>query len=181
MSYQVHIETPRLIMREFREEDAEGLFKMESDPLVLKYLEVEPLQKLDDIYPIIERVQKQYEDNGIGRWVMIEKQSGELMGWTGLKLEPMETNGYTNYYDLGYRMIPRYWGKGYATESALASVDYGFKELHLDKINGAADVKNIASNRVLQKTGLQLIEAFDYQGIPHHWYELKKEEWESKS
>ncbi len=161
-------------MREFREEDAEALFEMESDPIVLTYLEVEPLKKLDEIYPIIERVQKQYEDNGTGRWVMIEKSSGELMGWTGLKLEPLETNGFTNYYDLGYRMIPRYWGKGYATESALASVDYGFNELNLEKINGGADVKNIASNRVLQKAGLELVEVFDHWNRPHNWYELNR-------
>jgi len=180
MPYQIKIETPRLIMREFREEDAEALFEMESDVRVLTYLGMEPLKELHEIYPIIARVQKQYTDNGIGRWMMIEKSSGEAMGWTGLKLEPLETNGHSNYYDLGYRMIPRFWGKGYASESAIASVEFGFNDLLLERINGAADAENIASNRVLQKSGLKFIETFDYRNKPHHWYEMTRSAWKTK-
>lgn len=48
---------------------------------------------------------------------MIEKVSGELIGWLGIKLIKEETNGYTNFYDLGYRMRPEFWVKGYAKES----------------------------------------------------------------
>lgn len=171
------IETDRLILREFREEDASALFELESNPLVLKYLKVEPLKKFEEIFTIIERVQKQYRDNDIGRWIMEEKSTGAVMGWTGLKLEPMETNGYSNYIDLGYRLNPNYWGLGYATESAKASVKYGFEVMNYPIIYGAADVENIGSNRVLQKAGLNFVESFDYEGIQHNWYELKSEDY----
>ena len=104
---------------------------------------------------------------------MIEKKSGEIIGWTGLKLESKETNGFKNYIDLGYRMKPKFWGKGYATESAMAAVRYGFDILGVDKINGAAHADNIASNKVLQKAGLKFINRFEYEAEPHNWYEIK--------
>lgn len=168
------IVTERLLLREFRMVDAESLFEMESDPEVLTYLMKAPLKELQEIIPYIEGVQKQYQENGIGRWVMIEKQSGEIIGWTGLKLETLETNGFTNYIDLGYRMKPKFWGKGYATESSLVSVKYGFDILGVEKICGAAHVDNIASNKVLQKAGLKFINRFEYETEPHNWYELTK-------
>jgi ribosomal-protein-alanine N-acetyltransferase len=161
------LETERLILREFREEDAQALFEMESNPLVLKYLFKEPLRKLEEIYPIIEKVQRQYLENGYGRLIMIEKESGKLMGWTGLKLETQETNGFRNYIDLGYRMKPEFLGKDFATESALASINYGFEVLKAKSIYGAAHVENIASNKVLQNVGLSFVNCFVYEGKKH--------------
>lgn len=175
MMNQQPLETDRLFLREISEEDVSGLYELDSDPRVHQYLGNKPLQSKEEVYPIIEYIQNQYKTNGIGRWAMIEKSTGHFMGWTGLKLETKETNGFTNYYDLGYRIIPKYWGKGYATESALFAVEYGFKELGIKKLCGAADVENIASNRVLQKAGLKFINEFLYDNIPCNWYERKKE------
>ncbi|WP_449401190.1 GNAT family N-acetyltransferase [Chryseobacterium wanjuense] len=55
---------------------------------------------------------------------LIEKESGLLIGWSGLKLLTQEINGYKNVYDLGYRFLPESWGKGYALEAAKASLDF---------------------------------------------------------
>ena len=99
------------------------------------------------------------------------------MGWSGLKLEDKPTNGYVNYIDVGYRLRREFWGQGIATESAIASLNYGFEILNYDVIYGAAEVENIGSNRVLKKIGLSFKEEFDYEGTPCNWYGLKKSEW----
>jgi ribosomal-protein-alanine N-acetyltransferase len=101
--------------------------------------------------------------------------------WSGLKLnldKKEELNGKRNFYDIGYRFIPRFWGKGYATESALAVLDYGFNELNIKTIFGAAEIDNIASNKVLQKIGLRFINEFHFENGIANWYELKKEDYE---
>jgi ribosomal-protein-alanine N-acetyltransferase len=109
---------------------------------------------------------------------MTEKATGDFMGWTGLKLVTTLTNNHIRYLDLGYRMMPRYWGKGYATESAVASVQYGFVQLQAPAIYGMADVGNTASRRVLEKAGLRYVATFDYEGDAHDWLQLLREEWE---
>ncbi len=100
------------------------------------------------------------------------------MGWTGLKLVKEEHNSHPNHYDIGYRMIQKYWGNGYATESAKVSLDYGFEELNLAEIVGTAAKENLASKNVLRKIGLKYINDFMYDDIPSEWYSMKREEWE---
>jgi ribosomal-protein-alanine N-acetyltransferase len=125
---------------------------------------------------MIAEVRQQYEEYGIGRWAMIEKLSNEFIGWTGLKFVTTLRNKHTNYYDLGYRMIKKYWGKGYATESAIASVEYGFTELDLPDIFGMAKVENRASCQVLEKAGLQHVNNFYNMGQLTAWYRMSRSE-----
>lgn len=167
------IETERLIIRELLPEDEAGMFELDSDPEVHKYLGNKPIKHIDEARRVIELIRLQYETNGIGRWAMLEKSSGNFIGWTGLKLITIPINGHVNYYDLGYRMIKRYWGKGYATESAIASRDYAFNVLKTDKVYGMADIANTASCNVLQKTGLVYQHDFEYDGAPHAWFEME--------
>lgn len=172
---QIFAETERLILREITREDAKHLFELDSDPLVHRFLGNQPLKDISQVEPIIDHIHRQYEENGIGRWAVIEKDTGEFTGWSGLKLEDLETNGIVNYIDLGFRFIPKYWGRGYATESGLASVKYGFEQMGYDKICGAAHVDNHGSNRALQKCGLLFVNDFEYDGAMHKWYELDRD------
>ena len=174
-----HIETKNLILRSVRPSDIEGMFRLDSDPIVHKYLGNTPRTTIEDSEKDINYIIKQYKTNGIGRWAVIEKSSGDFIGWSGLKYNNDVTyNNTTNFYDIGYRFIPKYWGKGYATESSIAALKYGFKELNLDLINGIAEVDNIASNKVLQKIGLRFVNTFKIENVDAHWYELKKEDYE---
>jgi RimJ/RimL family protein N-acetyltransferase len=91
------------------------------------------------------------------------------------------TNNQKYYYDLGYRLLRKYWGKGIATETALASLNYAFGEMKLDEVIGIADCENVASNKVLRKAGLRFIERFDYDGTPHNWYKIDKWQFENKN
>ncbi|GAA3928947.1 GNAT family N-acetyltransferase [Hymenobacter algoricola] len=171
---QIFVETERLILRELLPSDDAGMFELDADPEVHRYLGNKTVQTIGQSRELIAFVRRQYVDNGIGRWAVVEKQTGAFVGWSGLKLAPGPTNGHTRYYDLGYRFIRRYWGRGYATETARASVQYGFDTLRLPLICGIADVRNLASNQVLQKVGLGFIETFDLAGLPHHWYQRQR-------
>jgi len=180
---KIYAETERLILREISQKDVLGMFELDSDWEVHKYLGVDTIKTIEEAQKIIESIREQYQERGIGRWAAIEKSTGEFIGWSGLKLNQGEQdslNGIQNFYDVGYRFIPRYWNKGYATESALAALAYGFKVKQYETIAGIALVDNIASNKVLQKIGLKFKEQFKFEDTEAIWYELNKEDYEEK-
>jgi len=170
---KIFAETERLILRELLPTDASGMFEMDGDPDVHLYLGNKPFSSIEESKANIEFIRRQYIENGIGRWAVIEKATQNFIGWAGLKLITETTNNRINYHDLGYRLIKRYWGKGYATESAIAARDYAFKTLKLSEIIGIADTNNLGSIHVLEKAGLKHISNFNYQGIKHYWMEMK--------
>ncbi|MCD2258075.1 GNAT family N-acetyltransferase [Psychroserpens sp. XSD401] len=175
-----YLETKRLIMRELLPSDIDGMFELDSNPEVHKYLGKRPITSKSQAQDNINFIREQYHKRGIARFATVEKSSGDFIGWSGLKLNTGDKEALgskRDFYDIGYRFIPRYWGKGYATESSLAVLDFGFKDLKLDVIYGAAEIKNIGSNKVLQKIGLNYIEQFPYEGELINWYELKNEDY----
>lgn len=176
-----YLETERLILRELLETDIDGMFDLDSNEEVHKYLGKNPIKAKEQAAQAIEFIRNQYKELGIGRFACIEKSSGDFIGWSGLKLnvgEKEALNGYQNFIDIGYRFIPKYWGKGYGYESAVACLNFGFTEMNYDVIYGAADIENIGSNKILSKIGLQFINEFDYKNVKVNWYELKKSDYE---
>ena len=175
------IETENLILRHLKPSDLERMYELDSNPIVHKYLGNKPnTSKLQSEKDIAFNIQ-QHIDRGIARWAAIEKSSGEFIGWSGLRLNnDLTFNNKTNFYDVGYRFIPRYWGRGYATESSIVALDYFFNTMNKDLLVGVAEVKNIASNRVLEKIGLDFINEFNINAVKANWYELKKENYAKK-
>ena len=104
---KVHIETERLIIRDIEEYDVEGIFKLDSDPEVHEFLGKNPIKTMKEAEEIIVYIRGQYEKNGIGRWAIIDKNTEDFIGWTGLKYEQQIRNSF-NYYDLGYRLRKKY-------------------------------------------------------------------------
>ncbi len=180
MPLTFHIETERLILREFRLEDDEALLALDSDPEVHRYLGNNTIHDIETIRRMILQVQVQYETNGIGRWIIIEKATNNVVGWTGLKYETLLFDQQNKYYDLGYRLLRKYWGKGFATESAIASLEYGFKKMQLDEISALAHIQNTDSNKVLRKVGMQLIKQFDVGTGPLYYYRITKDDWKTR-
>jgi ribosomal-protein-alanine N-acetyltransferase len=170
----MHLETKRLILRKFEETDFERVFLIDSNPEVMKYIGVPPLSNISQSKKIIKMVQQQYRDNGIGRFAVIEKESNLLIGWSGLKFLTQEINGYNNIYELGYRFLPEFWGKGYALESAKASLDYGFNDLNIETIYAMAHCENEGSNHILRKLGFEKTDEFTEPDGICFWYELKR-------
>jgi RimJ/RimL family protein N-acetyltransferase len=180
---KIFAETDRLILREILPIDLEAMFELDSNPLVRKYIDNDPIKTKEQASEAIEYIRQQYVERGVGRWAAIEKETGDFIGWSGLKLnigEHEELDGKQYFYDVGYRFIPRYWGKGYATESAKVALDYGFKVLNIETIAGIALIENIGSNKVLQKIGLKHIYDFIYEDTQACWYELKLNEYEQE-
>lgn len=177
----IYAETERLLLRAFTMDDVDHIFELDSDPLVHKYLGNNPLTTKQQAEEYVAYILEQYKDHGIGRWVAIEKATGDFIGWSGIKMNAGEKealNGHTNFHDIGYRFMPKYWGKGYASESSFETLKYGFTILNIDTMYGAAEVDNIASNKVLQKIGLKFVNHFIYHGgAKIAWYELKKEDY----
>lgn len=171
----LRIETDRLLLRPLELSDAERMFILDSDPVVCQYLGTQPVESNEVSKKIIQGIIQQYEDTGVGRLAVILKDEDKMIGWCGLKWHKEEVNGVKEFYDLGFRFIPQYWGKGIATEASRAVVNEAFLTLPIDKIYAYADTRNKASIRVLEKIGFQYIKLFYDRDELCSWYELSRQ------
>lgn len=131
-------ETPRLILRQFTKDDSKLILQLNSDPEIVKYVH--------------EPILTELKDDNLGRWATYTKNNNEFIGWCGLKYR-----AELDEIDLGYRLIKKAWGMGFATEAAKHTLDHGISKLNIDLITGRAHVENIASIKVLEKIGMQFI------------------------
>ena len=148
MFMKMIFETDRLILREFEITDAEPMFELNSDPDVLRYTGDTPFESVEATKDFLLKY-PDYRKSGYGRWAMVPKQDNSFIGWCGIKLNE---EGFT---DLGFRIFKTEWNKGYTTEAARASLEYGFKNLGIKEIIGRAAEENKASIRVLEKIGME--------------------------
>ncbi|MBT8230465.1 MAG: GNAT family N-acetyltransferase [Bacteroidia bacterium] len=167
------LETKRLIMRPFQIEDAPSLFKLNSDPDVMKYTGDIYFKSIEETREKISEYD-QYKKYKMGRFSTIRKKDGAYLGWCGLKL------GEDNLVDLGYRFMKEYWGLGYATESSQASLKYGFMDLQIDEIVARAMPENTASIKVMEKLGMHHRGQYYDEGILVELYFLSRDEYVSK-
>ncbi len=174
----ISIETPRLILRPLLHSDLDGMWELDSNPNVHRYLGNNPVNDREFLINIISHVQKQVEENGFGRFAVELKETGEFVGWAGLKLVKEPLNGKLEYVDVGYRLLERFWNRGIGFESAWHSLDYGFKALNLKEIYASAQVENRASNRILQKCGMTKIHEYEENGLNLNEYRIATKEWE---
>jgi [ribosomal protein S5]-alanine N-acetyltransferase len=162
------IETERLFLRCFTETDASLIYELNLDPDVTRYT-YDPLIDLEQAAKILkESILTQYALYNFGRWAVHLKSSGEFIGWCGLKYR-----SELHEVDLGYRFKKQAWGKGYATESALACIKYGFETLKLKRITGRAVIENTTSIKVLEKCGMTYLGEQVVEGYLHRTYAIK--------
>ncbi|AQW95807.1 GNAT family N-acetyltransferase [Elizabethkingia anophelis] len=152
------LETERLLLRELNSDDAGDFFNLNENPNVIKYTGDKAFQNIDEAREFLENYQD-YRLNGYGRWAVMSKENNEFVGWCGLKY-----NSSTDETDVGFRFFEHYWNKGFATESAGACIDYGFKSLNLNAVVGRAMQDNTASVKVLEKLGMKYLIDFDFDG-----------------
>ena len=165
------VETERLILREMIVEDAPDMFEMDADPEVYKYTGDIIPKSLEETKERI-RNYPDYKKYGYGRWASELKETGEIIGWCGLKyIEDLDE------VDLGYRWKPKYWNKGYATEASLACLDYGFNRLNLDQIIAQALEENTASIRVMEKIGMTYWKQLNTEEDPGLFYRILKSDY----
>jgi len=168
--------TARLLLRPLATTDAPGLFALDSDPAVQRHLGgiggVPPARVADSLARL-RLLEAQYAAGALGRWAVVLRATGEFMGWAGLKQVAGPINGERDFYDLGYRLRPGYWGQGYGYEAARAWLAYGFTTLGLPRICAYADVDNAGSRRILEKIGLAPGPTFTEGGTTCAWYEAR--------
>lgn len=167
------IETQRLILRELIASDDKGMFELDSNPNVHVFVGKKPVKNIEESQSHIKIIQQQYKDFGAGRWAVVLKETGEFIGWSGIKFITNEINQHKDFYEIGYRFIEKHWGKGYATEAGKAFVDYAFNVMKVDALYAYADKGNENSRKILEKLGMHFVNSFEYEGELEVWYELK--------
>jgi len=154
------IATPRITLRGLTLEDTDPLYTLWNNPEVSQYFPNTSPPKIETVQNIIKYQFTMWEKYGCGWWAMILSTSAELMGWCGLQYLPE-----TDETEVGYLLGQSFWGHGYATEAALASVTYGFKTLGLNEIIGIVHPENKASIHVIDKLGMTYVDRTYYFGM----------------
>jgi RimJ/RimL family protein N-acetyltransferase len=184
---EMHIvlETPRLAIRQFTEDDVDNLFNLNSDPGVMRYLGRPPSREVlrDEIIPFHLGVYQRFDR--LGTWAAEAASTGEFLGWFHFRAE----DGDITNIDLGYRLRRAAWGKGFATEGSAALINMGFTDLGVQRVFAHTMTANAASRRVLEKCGLTLVRTVPHRGPDADVidgaergeveYALTKPEWEA--
>lgn len=161
------LETPRLILRELTVNDANSFYQLNLNPEVIKYTGDPPFASVEESKEFLLHY-KEYQNHGFGRWAVITKENNQFIGWCGLKYHK------EGYVDLGFRFFQDKWGKGYATESAKACINYAQSSLNLPELIGRVMPSNIASVRVLEKLGFTFFKTGACNGVENAlYYKLK--------
>jgi len=152
---QAVLETERLILREFTEDDVENLVELDSDPEVMRYLNggiATPRELVEqEIVPRFLSYYQRYDDFGV--WAAIEKSGGTFIGWFSFR---PHDESRPEEVELGYRLRRPAWGQGYATEGARALIRKGFTELGVQRVTANTYEHNSASRWVMEKVGMTL-------------------------
>jgi RimJ/RimL family protein N-acetyltransferase len=145
------IETDRLILRTWQPSDLAPMNDINKDPEVMKYFPA--LGTLEETNVHIQKIVDHYEKHGFSLYAVALKTTGLMIGFVGLMIPSFEAH-FTPSVEIGWRLASQYWNKGYATEAAMAVLDYAFNVLGLKELVSFTVVGNIASRRVMEKIGL---------------------------
>jgi RimJ/RimL family protein N-acetyltransferase len=156
--------TQRLILRHFRTSDAEAMDRVLGDAYVMRF--GDGVQAPDRVRFWIRReITDRYRTWGFGKWAVVEKASGDVIGYCGLaKFNDRVLPGEV---EIGYRLARSHWGKGYATEAARAVVSCAFDTLELPRVIAVIDPENVASLRVAEKLGMRYVRDVIMEGWTH--------------
>lgn len=169
------LETARLLLRPWREEDLDTYARICADRQVMRYLIRGQLSRQQSEEQVSGFV-RHWAERGFGLWAVEHKASGAFIGFIGLQHQPDWLIG-EHKTEVGWRLDRAFWGKGLATEGARASVRHGFKELTLERIISIIMPENLASRRVAEKAGLTLRGELPFKEHDVVWYAIDRREW----
>lgn len=150
-SHTPEIETERLLLRRWRDRDREPFAALCADHRVMEFFPSTQTREQADA--VIDRMSSHIERHGFGFWALEDRASGEFLGFTGL-WNVSFTAPFTPAVEIGWRLAHRFWGKGYASEAARASLAFGFDTLRLAEIISFAVLANQRSRRVMERIGM---------------------------
>ncbi|MEO5693441.1 MAG: GNAT family N-acetyltransferase [Usitatibacter sp.] len=163
------IETERLLLRQFRNEDLEAYAPMCADPEVMRYLGTGVTLTRTETWRAMATMLGHWKLLGYGMFAIELKTTGQLLGRAGF-LDPPGWPGF----ELGWVLGPQHWGKGYALEAATAARDYAFKEMGRDRVISVIRPENARSIRVAEKLGAAMVEEIELMGGPALVYETRR-------
>lgn len=161
--------TQRLTLRPFTADDVEAMYHILNQEGVLRYFPPTDPPGRDRVERMILRLMSHWDERGYGLWAVTSRGDGTLLGRCGLQYLPD-----TKEVEVDFILGRPYWGQGYATEAGRASLGFGFEELDLEHIVGVAHVENRASQRVLEKLGMHLVECKPLFGIDCCLYRIDR-------
>jgi len=178
------LQTERLVLRDWRDDDREPFAALNDDPAVMEHFPSHLTREGSDA--MVDRITAFLREHGWGLWAVEVADTGEFIGFTGLSVPRFEAP-FTPCVEVGWRLARSAWGHGYATEAARASVAHGFGALALDEVVAMVVPDNHRSQSVMHKLGMTRDEAADFdhplvpEGSPvrrHRLYRLDRREWE---
>ncbi|WP_084729435.1 GNAT family N-acetyltransferase [Streptacidiphilus neutrinimicus] len=149
----VTLETPRLILRRWREEDVAPMAAVHADPEVMRWIRDGSVRDEEQTRRGIHAWESEWESQGFGLFAVEIRSTGELAGFTGFSV-PTFLPELLPAVEVGWRLGRPYWGQGLATEAATAALRFGFDERGLDRVLSIAQVGNDASERIMTKLGM---------------------------
>lgn len=161
------LETKRLIIRPYVQEDLMECFQLMQDKELFKYMDMEvmPLEAYKDLFQwLIDSYDIGYDGDFKYSFNIILKETGRHIGWVGIG--GLETN--PSMKEIFWLIGKNHWNNGYATEAAAALLDYGFHSMGLDEIVAVSDPENIGSKRVMERIGLKY--RYTMQGVENDCY-----------
>jgi len=160
-----NMETQRLILRPWREEDIEPFAAMSADPAVAEYLGG-PLDRTG-AEATMSRIAAHFREHGFGFWALELKGAAPFIGFAGLQHVGFDAP-FTPAVEIGWRLARDHWGKGYATEAARAAIAFGFETLGLDEIVAFTVPANLRSRAVMERLVMMRnpAEDFDHPRLP---------------
>ena len=139
------IETARLRLRLWRDDDIEHIDRIRSDERFMRYLG----PRVDDALTELARVRTHWEEKRYGIWAVEDRESGRFVGRCGLQVHRL----WPDDVELGWGIDPELWGRGYASEAATAALEHAFETVALPRVVSIVHPENIASIRVAEKLG----------------------------
>ncbi len=152
----------RLGFRNWKVDDVDLLYKLNSNEEVMRYFP--SVQTKEQCAEFIIRMQKQFKKNKFCYFAVDLLGTEEFIGFVGISEQTYEID-FNPSVDIGWRLLPEFWGKGYATEGAKACLQYGFETIKLDKIISVAPTINIPSITVMKKVGMQKVKLFNHPSL----------------
>jgi len=164
------IETERLLLRKITLNDASDMFEYASNPEVSEYTMWSTHTSIEDTKYFLQSLTKMYKRRELVDWGIVHKAEKKFIGTCGF----VEWSMTHSRAEIGYALSRRYWGEGYMSEAVNAIIEFGFREMLLNRIIGRCEVNNIASARVMEKVGMQL------EGILRQQLFVKGRYWDLK-
>jgi len=166
----MNLETERLKLEPYNDSHYEGLRVMDNDPGVMRYINKGIVKTPEETWENIRRVQTRWQKYGFSWWAIREKSSGAIIGAACLQ---HLANVEGAPLEIGWRLVPKQNGKGYATEAAKAIIDFASEQIGSTYLVAVADPENIPSQRVMQRLGMTYKALEQHYDVPCIVYELK--------